>query len=98
MRLAQLAKVIRSKNAGPTLLTIDVLFSNAADFARGRAALTAETVAERYGRPASEIEVVAVSAAHAIKIVSPRAVPAGGPGDRDAYGAQQHAPLLGIEV
>ena len=28
----------------------------------------------------------------------PQPVPAGGPGDRDVYGAQQHVPLLGLEV
>ncbi|MCB1854166.1 MAG: DUF4387 family protein, partial [Halieaceae bacterium] len=30
----------------------------------------------------------------AIKICLPREVSSGAPGDRDVYGAQQHAPLL----
>jgi len=98
MVLSDIARVVRSKNAGPTLLTIDVLFADEPDFERGRAALTPEAAAACYGRSADEIDVVAVPAARAIKVVLPRTTPAGAPGDRDAYGAQQHVPLLGLEV
>ena len=98
MVLSDLARVVRSKNAGPTLLTVDVLFADDAGFARGRAALTEAAVALCYGRPLADVRVMEVPAARAIKIVLPRPVPAGGPGDRDVYGAQQHVPLLGLEV
>ncbi|MCK0100687.1 DUF4387 domain-containing protein [Pseudohalocynthiibacter sp. F2068] len=98
MVLSELACVVRSKNAGPTLLTIDVLFADEATFARGSVALTAEAVAERYGHAVENIQVIAVPAARAVKIVLPRAVPAGTPGDRDVYGAQQHALLLELAV
>jgi uncharacterized protein DUF4387 len=98
MVLSELARVIRSKNAGPTLLTIDILFAGEAAFARGRVALTAEVVAQRYGKAVEDIDVIAVAAARAVKIVLPRAVPAGAPGDRDVYGAQQHALLLDLAV
>ena len=37
-------------------------------------------------------------AALAVKIVMGRAVVAGDLGDRDVYGAQQHAPLLDLEL
>lgn len=98
MVLSDLARVIRSKNAGPTLLTVDVLFDDASDYARGVAALTVPAVARRYGRAEGEMQVMVVPVANAVKIVMPRAVPAGAPGDRDAYGAQQHAPLLDLPV
>lgn len=98
MTLSELARVIRSKNAGPTLLTVDVLFADAQAFARGAAALTVDAVARCYDRAPQEVRVIAVPSAHAVKIVLPRLVPAGAPGDRDAYGAQQHAPLLGLSV
>lgn len=98
MVLSDLARVIRSKNAGPTLLTVDVLFADVSGFARGTAALTAAKVAHCYGRRESDVQVVPVPSANAVKIVLPRAVPAGAPGDRDAYGAQQHAPLLDLMV
>jgi len=98
MVLAELARVIRSKNAGPTLLTVDILFADAPGFERGISTLTVAKVARCYGRRDSDVRVVPVPSANAIKIVLPRAVPAGAPGDRDAYGAQQHAPLLDLAV
>lgn len=96
MMLADLAHVIRSKNAGPTLLTIDVLFRDEVGFATGRAMLTQDAVARLYHREPTEIRIIAVPAARALKIVMPRKVTAGAPGDRDIYGAQQHAPLLDL--
>jgi hypothetical protein len=42
--------------------------------------------------------VIPYPAGRAIKIVLARAVMAGDPGDRDVYGAQQHAPLLEVEI
>jgi len=98
MILSKLARVIRSKNAGPTVLTVDVLFADAQGFERGAAALTVAAVARCYGRDVADVRIMAVPSAHAVKIVLPRAVPAGAPGDRDAYGAQQHAPLLDLAV
>jgi hypothetical protein len=94
-RLADLAQVVRSKNAGPTLLTIDVLFADPARLERALLVLTPEKISEIY---ATQARVIACRPARAIKIVLPRKVIAGDPGDRDVYGAQQHAPLLGIEV
>ncbi len=97
-RLADLARVVRSKNAGPTLLTIDVLFAGAAQFERALAALSSSIISSLYGIEAQKVRVIPYRPALAIKIVMPRKVIAGDPGDRDVYGAQQHAPLLGIEV
>ena len=98
MILSELARVIRSKNAGPTLLTVDVLFADAARFARGAASLTPQAIARAYGRSADGISVIPVPSCHAVKIVLPRSVTAGSPGDRDVYGAQQHVPLLELMV
>lgn len=98
MILSDLARVVRSKNAGPTLLTIDVMFATDAEYRRGQAALSAQVIATRYGRAVHEVSVMPVAAARAVKIVLPRSVPAGAPGDRDVYGAQQHAPLLDVQV
>jgi hypothetical protein len=96
--LQDIARIIRSKNAGPTQLTIDVLFIDDARFQTGLAALTAEAVAARYGRAEGEVSVIAYPPALAVKIVMNRLCTAGLPGDRDVYGAQQHGPLLGLPV
>ena len=100
MQLQEIAQVIRSKNAGPRCLTLDVMFATDADYQRvaQSPALSRDAISALYGVPAADIEVIAYPLGRAIKIVLPRLVTAGDPGDRDVYGAQQHAPLLGIEV
>ena len=94
-RLADLARVVRSKNAGPTMLTIDILFAEVASFERAAPVLTAARISEIY---AVEASVIVYRPALAIKIVMPRGLIAGDPGDRDVYGAQQHAPLLDLDI
>ena len=98
--LRDLAKVIRSKNAGALLLTLDVMFENEAVYARVRDsnALNPRTIAALYGVSDNHVDIVPFDVALAIKITLPRSVAAGSPGDTDVYGAQQHAPLLDIEV
>ena len=100
MRLMDLAKVVRSKNAGPLHLTFDIMFETADDYARGLVApgLAADHVAGLYGVSPNAIRVIPYPTALAIKITLPRPEAAGAPGDRDVYGAQQHVPLLGIEL
>ena len=100
MRLQSLAKVIRSKNAGPCLLTLDLMLADAAafDYVTHRIGTLRRMVAERYCRSENEVAVLPFAPALAIKITLPRDVIAGDVGDRDIYGAQQHAPLLDIEL
>jgi len=100
MRLQSLAKVIRSKNAGPCLLTLDVMLGDEAAFTyvAGRIGLLRQLVAERYRRSENEVAVHPFAPALAVKITLPRDVISGDIGDRDVYGAQQHAPLLDIEL
>ena len=100
MKLADLALVIRSKNAGPRRLTLDVMFATDADYQRvaQSPALGVQNIARLYGVPAAEVTVIPYPVGRAIKIVLARRIMAGDPGDFDVYGAQQHAPLLGIEI
>ena len=100
MRLADLARVLRSKNAGPLTLTIDILVEDRARFEKLAAspALSAASIARLYGLDVEDVTVVAVPAALALKISMPRPIVAGSPGDRDVYGAQQHRPLLDIDL
>jgi hypothetical protein len=100
MKLSEIAQVVRSKNAGPRRLTLDVMFASDADYqlVAQSPALGAEAVGLLYGVPAAEVTVIPYPAGRAIKIVLARKVMAGDPGDVDVYGAQQHAPLLGVEI
>jgi Domain of unknown function (DUF4387) len=101
--LGELAQVLRSKNAGPFLVTIDIMFDTDASYQRviDSGALTPTAIAPRYGLPAGDVRVVGYARAKAIKVTLPRlwgARGAGSAGDRDVYGAQQHAPLLDIAI
>ena len=100
MKLADLAQVIRSKNAGPRRLTLDLMFASDADYQRvaQSPSLSRENIAARYGVTADDVTVIPYPAGPAIKIVLARPVMAGDPGDRDVYGAQQHAPMLEVEI
>ncbi len=96
LSLAHLASVIRSKNAGPLCVTIDLFFRDTQAYERAvqSEALKAPSIAFHYGLHASQIRRFELPRIMAIKLSMPRAVCAGDPGDGDLYGAQQHAPLL----
>lgn len=102
-RLGDLASVIRSKNAGPFQVTIDIMFGNADDYHRvlRSGAFSAAEIARRYRIAESEVAVIAFERVHAIKITIPRrwgARGSGSAGDRDVYGAQQHGPIVDLEI
>ena len=100
MKLSDIAQVIRSKNAGPRRLTLDLMFASDADYQRvaQSPALTRDNIGALYGLPPDDVTVISYPVGRAIKIVLARPIMAGDPGDRDVYGAQQHAPMLGIEI
>lgn len=99
-RLSDVARIIRSKNAGPGLLTIDLFFDSDADYdaATKAGGLQPDAVAARYGLSANQVRFIPYPLARAIKITMDRPVVAGSPGDADVYGAQQHALLLDVEL
>lgn len=99
--LYDIAKVIRSKNAGPFSITLDVLFSTQWEYERVKESglINRETVASLYHISQESItELVYFDQAWGIKITYDRPVSSGTCGDRDVYGAQQHAPLMLLPV
>ncbi|MGW4587762.1 DUF4387 domain-containing protein [Amycolatopsis thermoflava] len=99
--LAELATVVRSKNAGPYEITLDVLFEDPRTYARVRdsGVLTADLLAESYRVPLDDVRVcLFFEPALAFKCTILRRGCQGGPGERDTFGAQQHGPLLDIEI
>ncbi len=99
--LPDLAKVIRSKNAGPFELTFDILFSDPYDYQRvvRSGQLSAESFASLYGIALEDVlSVIEFEPALAIKITIKRTRSSGALGESDVYGAQQHAPLLQLDI
>ena len=96
MKLRDLASVIRSKNAGPYELTLDVLLRSEEMFQQMKAAdvINKKTIAELYRLPEEDVlSIIYFPNALAIKATIVRPLPSGALGERDVYGAQQHAPL-----
>lgn len=100
MKLSDIAQVVRSKNAGPRRLTLDLMFANDEDYRRvaQSPAINREAIAAIYAVPPDDVTVIPYPVGRAIKIVLARAIMAGDPGDFDVYGAQQHAPLLELRI
>jgi len=97
--LADLASVIRSKNAGPFVLTLDVFFKEREVFQKVRDAgvITKARLAELYRVSENDIlEVTFFEPAEALKISIKRWVSSAAPGDTDVFGAQQHVPLMSL--
>jgi hypothetical protein len=100
-KLAEIAKTIRSKNAGVDKITFDVIFADRAAYERVRASgvLAREAVCRLFGIDAAQItDHVEFDPALAIKFTIYRRVPSGSPGDADIFGSQQYGPLLDIEI
>jgi hypothetical protein len=101
VKLADLAKTIRSKNAGVDKITFDIIFQNQENYelVKSSSVLTRGSVAALYGIPEERIsDFVTFDPGRAIKFTIYRKQPSGSPGDTDIFGCQQYAPLLEMEV
>jgi hypothetical protein len=99
--LNELAKTIRSKNAGVDKITFDVIFRDRGNYERVKRTrvLTRESVAALYKIPLARIsDFVEYDPGFAIKFTIYRVTPSGSAGDGDIFGAQQYAPLLTLPV
>ncbi|MDI3548187.1 MAG: hypothetical protein PWR10_1839 [Halanaerobiales bacterium] len=99
--ITELLDVIRSKNAGPFELTFDLIFKDWAGYREVKEAgiINKELISSLYQIPEEDIiSIIYFDPARAIKITIVRPRSAGAVGERDVYGAQQHAPLMTIMV
>ena len=99
--LVDMARIIRSKNAGINKICYDLFFNTEEDYAAALRSgwFTPDRVAGALGIPVERvIGCYRCDACMAIKISTDRESLSGAPGDRDLFGAQQHAGLLAVEV
>ena len=99
--ISELTDVIRSKNAGPYELTLDLIFKSFSIYEeiKEREIINKDMIADLYNIDSKNIlSVINYDPAKAIKVTLIRPCSAGAVGETDVYGAQQHAPLLDIEV
>ena len=100
MKLWQVAKLIRSKNAGPFELTFDVILKDRKTYEKVRDAnvINVEWFARTYRLQPEVVSIINYDAANAIKITIPRPTISGDIDDNDVFGGQQYGPLVDLEV
>jgi len=96
--------LIRSKDAGPFMLTLDLFFADA-DSRRAfleAGVFSAARIADLYGVDPAEVQIFDLADIGALKISFPRPVISGDFGDTDITGGQQYALVVdmiaGLEV
>ncbi len=102
-KLKELAKVIRSKNAGPYEITFDIMFPDKQtyDKVKNSGVLNEKTICQLYRTtPKNIVAMLFFEPALAFKFTlkRPERSYQGSIGEHDTFGTQQHAPLLDIEV
>lgn len=100
VRIRDIAVTCRSKNASPFLLTLDVVFPDRVTFDKVQASgvISADLISRLYSVPVKDVLLVEYPPANAFKATIPRLHGSGDVEDTDVYGAQQHAPLMDVEV
>jgi len=99
-KLGNIAKLIRSKNAGPFELTIDIMFGNETDYYKVKRSnvINSALISSLYKTNTDDIRTEYFDPAWSIKISIPRPQTSGSLKDADIYGGQQYGPLVDIEI
>lgn len=99
-RLSEGTRYVRSKNAGPFWVTVDIFFDGPETYARhkGDQALGAEAVAALFGVDPAAVKRFEVDDLGVIKLSYPRTAPQGGVVERDMHSGQQYVPLRDVEL
>ncbi|MER5218129.1 DUF4387 domain-containing protein [Streptomyces sp. NPDC002838] len=98
--LGDLAFEVRSKNAGPFWVTMELFMRDAAGYgiAADESFLNERTVAGLYGVDESEVQMFRIPSLNVVKISFPRPVSQASLRDRDIHSGQQHVPLAMLPV
>jgi Domain of unknown function (DUF4387) len=98
--LGDVADLIRSKNAGPFWMTLDIFFGTGADYEAVAAPGTIEprNIADLYRVPPDDVRIFHLPNLRAIKVSFPRPVTQGSFTDRDIHAGQQHIPLTRLTI
>ena len=99
--LNELAKTIRSKNAGTDKITFDIIFREKVNYelVKKSGVINKTLIGQIYGLEEKEIcDFVEFDPAYAIKFTIYRKKPSGSAGETDIFGCQQYPPLLDIEI
>ena len=93
--LGDLALEVRSKNAGPFWVTLELFMRDANGYhiVADENFLNEHVISGLYKVDAASIQIFRIPALNVVKISFPRKVPQGSLRDRDMHAGQQHVPL-----
>ena len=99
-KVRDVCRYVRSKNAGPFWITVDLFFDGPATYSRHAddPAIGAEAVAVLFGADPTQVKRFKIDDLHVVKLSYPRTEPQGGAFERDMHGGQQYVPLLDIDL
>lgn len=97
-RLDAIAAKVRSKNAGPFWLTIDIFCETEAAFGTLTQSLSTDRVAALYGQPVDAVKRFDIADLKVIKFSMPRPVVQGSREDRDMHASQWGWLLAELEI
>ena len=100
LTLGELADQVRSKNAGPFWITLDVFFRSEPDytFVTTSGVLSPQAIGRLYQVDPATVKYFQLPGILAVKISFPRPVTAGSFHDRDLHAGQQYVPLAGLPL
>ena len=98
--IGDVADLVRSKNAGPFWLTLDIFCNTDADYEciANPDVITAERISDLYRVAADTVRVFRLPTLRVVKISLPRPTVQGGVHDRDMHSGQQHVPLQQLSL
>lgn len=99
-KLIDIARILRSKNAGPLFTTFDIIFDTQEDLERVllSGAVNDSVIASLYSVSVQDVAIIPYKVVNAIKITIPRIYVSGDIEDNDVYGCQQHLKLANISI
>jgi hypothetical protein len=99
-KLREVCRYIRSKNAGPFWITIDLFFEGTENYKQYRDsdALSAATFAALYGTDPRFVKRFAIDRLNTVKVSFVRPSAQGGVVERDMHAGQQYVRLLDLEL
>ncbi|MCO8275173.1 DUF4387 domain-containing protein [Actinoplanes sp. TRM 88003] len=95
--IADLAVEVRSKNAGPFWVTMEVFLRDQAGYELV-SFLDAPVIARLYGVDPAGVQIFRVPALNVVKVSFPRPVSQGSLRDRDIHAGQHHVPLARLPI
>lgn len=93
-----LAIEVRSKNAGPFWVTMELFMRDAAGYALAAdpEIVDEDVIASLYGIRAEDVQIFRIASLNVVKISFPRPVTQGSLRDRDIHAGQHHVPLAAL--